>query len=55
MSDLDLEQLQKKIGFKTAFMATMGFYAAQTVATFLGLGTIAVGGFAVWAIAHYLL
>lgn len=48
----DLEQLQKKIGFKTAFMATMGFYVAQTVATFLGLGVI---GFIMWAVVHYLL
>lgn len=51
----DLEQLQKKIGFKTAFMATIGFYAAQTVATFLGLSVLAVGGLILWAIVHYLL
>ncbi len=51
----DLEQLQKKIGFKTAFMATMGFYAAQTVATFLGLAVIGVGGLSLWAVVHFLL
>lgn len=29
--------------FKGAFKATMGFYAAQFVATILGLGTLALG------------
>lgn len=50
----ELDQLQKKIGFKTAFMATMGFYVAQTVATFLGLGVLVLGATTIWAIFHYI-
>lgn len=32
--------LSKNNTFKTAFTATLGFYAAQFVATILGLGTL---------------
>lgn len=36
LNNNDLE----KIGFKTAFKATLGFYVAQAVATLMGLVTI---------------
>lgn len=36
MNNINLEEM----GFKTAFKATLGFYAAQFVATLLGLATI---------------
>ena len=32
--------LSRNNTFKTAFKATLGFYAAQTLVTFFGLGTI---------------
>lgn len=36
--------------FKTAFTATLGFYAGQTVATFLGIGTFAIVGYLAYKI-----
>lgn len=39
-TDNDLTRLQQSIGFGTAFKATLGFYAAQFVATLLGFATI---------------
>lgn len=36
----ELEQLKANIGFKTAFMATLGFYIGQLVATIGGIGVI---------------
>jgi len=48
--EAELTALKANIGFGTAFKATLGFYAAQFVATILGLlvlGTIAATGLAV--------
>lgn len=42
-NNLKLNALKAQIGFGTAFKATLGFYAAQLVATVLVLGAIAVG------------
>ena len=45
--ELELAVLKSNIGFGTAFKATLGFYAAQFVATLLGLvilgGVVALG------------
>jgi len=38
----DLVALKSSIGFGTAFKATLGFYAAQFVATILGLFVLGV-------------
>ena len=35
--EVELTALKANIGFGTAFKATLGFYAAQLVATILGL------------------
>lgn len=40
LQTLDTNQIKNQIGFGTAFKVTMGFYAAQFVATILGLFTI---------------
>lgn len=52
--EAELALLKSQIGFGTAFKATLGFYAAQLVATLLGLvilgGVIATG----LLVAHFL-
>lgn len=40
MNNKQLEDLKKEIGFKSAFKATLGFYAAQAVVTFVGLAIV---------------
>lgn len=48
ISGLDIEQLKSQIGFGTAFKATLGFYAAQTVATLLGMAVLGTVGLIVY-------
>ena len=43
--------LKQKIGFKTAFMATVGFYVAQTLMSLLGLVVLAIIG---WTLLYFL-
>lgn len=50
--EAELTALKANIGFGTAFKATLGFYAAQFVATILGLlvlgGIVTTAGFVVY-------
>ena len=50
----ELEQLKNRIGFKTAFSAVLGFYAAQFVATVMGLSVFALVGVAIYMGFKYL-
>lgn len=42
--------LSKNNTFKSAFSATLGFYAAQTLVTFLGFGTFFLVGYIAYRI-----
>ena len=49
----ELTPLKSNIGFGTAFKATLGFYAAQFVATILGLVVLGVAVAAVLGIMYF--
>jgi hypothetical protein len=58
-NDLEETMLKNKVlsnnlTFKTAFKATMGFYAAQFVATLLGLGVLGVSFVLIVLIVHFI-
>lgn len=42
MKNKDLDDLKTSIGFKSAFKATLGFYVAQFIATFIGLISLGI-------------
>lgn len=58
-NDLEEEMLKSRVlsknnTFKTAFKATLGFYAGQFVATVLGLLTIGLIGSLIYILLHNL-
>ena len=48
------KDLKVKIGFRSAFAATLGFYAGQLVASVLGLLTFAAIGLGIYAVVHFI-
>lgn len=46
--------LSNNLTFKTAFKATMGFYAAQFVVTLMGLGVLATAILVIGLLVHFL-
>ncbi|MGH7974779.1 MAG: hypothetical protein ACREBR_04590 [bacterium] len=50
--DKELEVLKANIGFKTAFKATLGFYAAQFLAQLAGLAILVSLGVGVLGVLY---